>query len=305
MKKVFAIILSVSLILAALALPAMAEETQNAAMTASTLAGRGNGPQGGRGPGGQRQNGQKNGQMPGQNGNSENGQQAPAMPGQNGNNANGQQAPAMPGQNGGEANGQAPAMPGDPANGSTENGQQAPAAPENTGAEADAASSATSQNGQQAPQKGMAPQGKMGGHRGGKDARGMNGKGSFENLLKNGVIDQNTYNAIMDYMKQHAPAGAPNGQAQDGTTPPAMPEGEGSSQAQDGTTPPAMPEGAEGTTPPEKPEGENGQAPQEDDLLKKLVEEGILTQEQADAVAAAQTAAAADSAAEITEKAAD
>ena len=261
MKKVFAIILSVSLILAALALPAMAEETQNAALTASTLAGRGNGPQGGRGPGGQRQNGQKNGQMPGQNGGNANGQQAPAMPGQNGNNANGQQAPAMPGQNGSNAN-----------------GQQAPATPENTGSGTDAGSSATTQNGQQAPQKGMAPQGKMGGHRGGKDARGMNGKGSFENLLKNGVIDQNTYNAIMDYMKQHAPAGAAN------------------SQAQDGTTPPAMPEGAEGTTPPEKPEGENGQAPQEDDLLKKLVEDGVLTQEQADAVAAAQTAAAAETA---------
>ncbi len=253
MKKFFAILLTLSLALTALMLPAMAEDTASDSTTSATsdtrnITAQGPGRNGQNGPMGNR-----NGQMGPMNNNrsSQNGQ-APDF----------SQAPN--GQNGQNSqNGQAPDFSQAP-NG--QNGQN-------------------SQNGQ-APDFSQAPDGQ----------NGPMGALSFEGLLKDGVIDQDTYDAIVSYMKENAPAApetssadtdtdeSTTADAADGTLPQGKPG--------DGKMPPEKPADDNGTTPPEKPADDNGTTPPEkpadgspeSDLLKKLVEDGILTQDQADTI---------------------
>ena len=158
------------------------------------------------------------------------GQRGPGgqMPGgqQNGNN---QQGPRGQAPNGQATNGQMPDMNG--------NGQQAPNGqmPDMNG------------NGQQAPN------GQMPGER-----------ISFDDLKEQGVITQETLDAINAYMQENTPPALPDGQAPtDGQTPPALPDGQAPT---DGQT--------------------------ENPLMKELLEKGIITQEIYDAILAWQASQA-------------
>ena len=107
----------------------------------------------------------------------------------------------------------------------------------------------------------------------------MNGKGSednfgfisFENYVTDGTISQETYEAITKFMEENKPE---------------LPEGMTEEER------PELPEGAvEG----EKPELLNGEIPEMKegegpDLLKDLLDNGIITQEEYDALAAAREA---------------
>ena len=194
-----------------------------------------------------------NGQRPG-------GGQQPQMPNNN-------QAPQMP------ANGQNPQMPQMPADG------QAPQMPDNSQAPqmpADGQQTQTpGQDDQNIPDngatqdsqeaQGSAPSGKtVKNGRGGKRGNRNGGKGSeadvnfrkrldFDQMLKDGVITQEIYDTIMNYMKDRTP------QQQDDTA------------SAESTEPPALPEDSE-TEP----------AGMEEELLKELLDGGMITQEQYD-----------------------
>ncbi len=280
MKKFFAILLTLSLALTALMLPAMAEETATDSTTRNITA---------QGPGRNGQNGPMNNNRNSQNGQAPDFSQAPnGQNGQNGQAPDFSQAPN--GQN--SQNGQAPDFSQAPNDQNGQNGQ----AP-------DFSQAPNGQNGQ-APDFSQAPNGQA------PDGQnGPMGGLSFDSLLKDGIIDQDTYDAIVAYMKENAPAAPetnntdtadtdestatdaadstlPQGKPGDGKMPPEKPADD------NGTTPPEKPADDNGTTPPEKPADDNGTTPPEkpadgspeSDLLKKLVENGILTQEQADAI---------------------
>lgn len=225
MKKILAIILTLSLAVCALALPALAEETAGTVDQVSSATQNSQTARGGRD------------QMPGRN--NRNGQ-APQMPGQN--NQDGQ-APQMPGQN--DQDGQAPEMPG-------QNGQD----------------SQSGQNSQASRTPGK-------NNRGGKTGKsGRTEKAAkqdmFNQMLTEGVITQETYDAIAAWMQAKMPQAQ-----QDGTAP------------AEGSEPPALPDGtapAEGSEPPAPPEGapDNSAALQ---LLKDLLDNGTITQEQYDLLA--------------------
>ncbi|MBQ8130643.1 MAG: hypothetical protein IJ175_10370, partial [Clostridia bacterium] len=124
---------------------------------------------------------------------------------------------------------------------------------------------------------------------------GRHSRIGFETLLKDGVIDQETYDAIQNYMKEKHSASASSEDAvpapAEGEVPPEMPA--------EGEVPPEMP--ADGEVPPAKPEGEPAG---EDPVLAGLLQDGVITQEQYDAILAARAAAQpADSAADAAEAA--
>ena len=178
------------------------------------------------------------------------------MPGQNGQNG---QMPQMPGQNGQNTqNGQMPQMPG-------QNGQNSQ-------------NNQNSQNGQQ-QMPGM-------GGRNGRQGKGMNGRNGktgivldLDRLLSEGVITQEVYDAINTWVQnQIQNASAPA----EGTEPPALP---------DGTAP------AENSEPPAQPDGTADEsATAQLELLKSLLDSGVITQEQYDLlVSAIQTPPAAPS----------
>ena len=137
-------------------------------------------------------------------------------------------------------------------------------------------------NNQQGP-RGQAPNGQ---------APDMNGNGqqapngqmpgeriSFDDLKEQGVITQETLDAINAYMQENTPPALPDGQAPaDGQTPPALPDGQAPT---DGQTPPAFPDGQAPT---------DGQT--ENPLMKELLEKGIITQEIYDAILAWQASQA-------------
>ncbi len=212
MKKILALILTLSLAVCALALPALAEETAGTADQVSSATQNSQTGRGGRD------------QMPGHGRNG----QMPQTPGQNG---------QMPDQNG-----QMPQMP-------DQNDQN-------------------DQNSQTSQMPGRS-------NRGGKN--GKNGRTEkaakqdlFNQLLADGVITQETYDAIAAWMQAKAPQAQ-----QDGTAP------------AEGSEPPALPEGeapAEGSEPPSPPEGapDNIAVLQ---LLKELLDNGTITQEQYDLLA--------------------
>ncbi len=199
MKKILAIILTLSLAVCALALPALAEETAGTVDQVSSATQNSQTARGGRD------------QMPGQN------------------NQDGQ-APEMPGQNGQDS----------------QSGQNSQAS--------------------RTPGKN---------NRGGKTGKsGRTEKAAkqdmFNQMLTEGVITQETYDAIAAWMQAKMPQAQ-----QDGTAP------------AEGSEPPALPDGtapAEGSEPPAPPEGapDNSAALQ---LLKDLLDNGTITQEQYDLLA--------------------
>lgn len=257
MKKIIALLTTLALLISAVALPAFAEGetgTPDQVTSATRETGRG-------GP---------------------NGQQPPTMPG-NGQNRQGgpggRQAPGRPGSEQGSQDGrQAPTMPGSEQG--SQDGQQAPTMP---------GSDQGSQDGQDTR-----------GGKGGKHSQGRSGKkgrgdrgtpGSrpesrldLDQLVKDNVISQEVCDAILSYMKEHAPQGQPEGTAPaDGAQAPA-----------EGSEPPALPEGeapAEGSEPPAKPEGDQD-APggMEEQLLKELLDGNVITQEIYDLLMAKLTA---------------
>ena len=195
MKKILAIILTLSLAACMLALPALAEETAGTVDLVSSAT-RNNQAGGGRN------------QMPGQN---DQNSQMPQLPGQNDRNDQNGQVPQLHGMN-------------------------------NHG-------------------------GKFGrnGHAGKTTKQGM-----FDQLLADGVITQEVYDAISAWMQAKVP------QAQQDNTAPA-----------EGSEPPALPEGtapAESSEPPALPENvpDDTAALQ---LLKELLDNGTITQEQYDLLA--------------------
>lgn len=256
MKKAFAIILTLALLIAALAIPATAEEA--AAQTNTQITAMGGRNRNGQMPG---RGGRQNGQMPG---NGQQNGQLPQMPG------NGQRNGQMPGN--GRQNGQQPQMPQMP-----DSSAQRPAAPaadsgEQPATGTDMAPGTDSNTGATQAQQPF-------GGRPGKPGSQMpfgRGRVSFEDLLKAGVIDQTTYDAIIAYMKEHAPA-APTGTAPSGEQAPA--------DGSDAQTPEQPADNSEGN-PPELPaSGAAG-----DTLLEDLLAAGIITQEQYDVMTASQSA---------------
>ena len=223
MKKIFALILALSLTACALALPALAEDAAGAVdqTSSATLNGQAGFSGRNRMPG----QGNRNGQLP----------QAPGQNNQNG------QAPQMPGQN--DQNSQAPQVPG--------------------------------QNGQNSRMPGRGGKGnRQGGFTAGTDGQTVkHGKTAvFDRLLADGVITQEIYDAITAWMQQQAP------QAQQNAGAPA----EGTAPAED-TAP------AEGSEPPALPDGTapDGTANAQEELLKSLLDSGVITQEQYDLLVSA------------------
>ena len=211
MKKMIAIMMTLALLISALAIPALAEETGTTVdqVTSATT-------QTGRGGHGNRQQMPGNGQMPQTPGQNNQNSQQPQLPGQNDQNSQNGQMPQMPGQN----------------DQNTQNIQNI-----------------------QMPGRG----GKN--NRQGKGAAGqnnLNGKAGrqliFDQLLADGVITQEVYDAITAWINEKMP------QAQQEAATPA-----------EGTEPPALPEGAQDT---------NAEAKTE--LLKSLLDSGAITQEQYD-----------------------
>ena len=233
MKKIITLLMTLTLVIGALALPALAEETTQATDTTSSAT-----QQTGKGHG-------RNNQMPG------NGQM-PQMPGQN------SQFPQQPGQGGRNGqmpgNGQQPQMPGqNDRNG--QNDQQSQLPEQNT---QNGQNDQNSQNNQQTlPGK----NGRGSKHGGRNGQMPGNGQQLFDQLLKDGVITQETYDAIAAYLQKNAP------------------------QQQDAAAAPA-----EGNEPPSAPEGQQ-EAP-EQKLLKDMLDKGIITQEQYDEYLAKLTPAA-------------
>ena len=219
MKKTIALLMTLALVISAVALPALAEEPAVDQVTSATQQG-GQNSQSAKGGRGGRQ------QMPGQNG------QAPQMPGQNGQNS---QAPQMPGQN--DQNSQAPQVPG--------------------------------QNGQNSRMPGRGGKGnRQGGFTAGTDGQTVkHGKTAvFDRLLADGVITQEIYDAIIAWMQQQAPQAQQNAEAPAEGTAPA-----------EGSEPPALPDG---TAP-------DGTANAQEELLKSLLDSGVITQEQYDLLVSA------------------
>ena len=268
MKKIIALLMTLALLISALALPAFAEEgnetvDQVTSATTATAQGAPNGQQPPIMPGnGQNNQGGPNGQQPpmmpgnGQNGQGgPNGQQPPAMPGNgqnNQNNQNGQQPPEMPGS------GQ-----------NSQNDQNSQQTTETSGNKQNSQNGQDNQNGQQPPEmpgngqndrKGGKPQGGRG-KKGSADQNASGGEPEklldFEQLVKDGVISQEVCDAILNYMKEHAPQG------QTGGTAPA-----------DGNAP------AQGSEPPAKPDGDqNAPGGMEAQLLQELLDNSVITQE--------------------------
>ena len=215
MKKTIALLMTLALVISAVAIPALAEEPAVDQVTSATQQG-GQNNQFSRGGRGGRQ------QMPGQN--SQNGQ-APQMPGQNDQNS---QAPQVPGQND-----QNSRMPGRGGKGN-----------------------------------------RRGGFTAGTDGQTVkHGKTAvFDRLLADGVITQEIYDAITAWMQQQAP------QAQQNAGAPA----EGTAPAED-TAP------AESSESPALPDGTapDGSASAQEELLKTLLDTGVITQEQYDLLVSA------------------
>ena len=111
-------------------------------------------------------------------------------------------------------------------------------------------------------------------------------KTDFEQLLADGVISQETYDAIMAYMQSHMPSGQPGQQNADGTAPaqgsepPALQDGQNAG----GTAP------AQGSEPPALPDGQNSGEASADPLLNDLLTDGIITEDIYNAILAATVA---------------
>jgi len=203
------------------------------------------------------------------------------------------QAPEIPQSSSSDSsfgNGQPPQMPGNSNSNSSFGNGQPPQMPGNSN------SDSSSGNGQAPNMHGGFP-----GQPGGNEK-----KTDFEQLLADGVISQETYDAIMAYMQSHMPSGQPGQQNADGTAPaqgsepPALPDGQnadGTAPAQ-GSEPPALPDGqnadgtapAQGSEPPALPDGQNSSEASADPLLNDLLTDGIITEDIYNAILAATAA---------------
>ena len=270
MKKLIALLMTLALVISALALPALAEEadaTADATASATAVTAKG-------GRGGMPGNGQQPPAMPGNGQNNQNDQQFPAMPGNDENSQNDQQFPAMPGYDQNSQNG--PDDQNDQNCQNSQNGQKPSGKPGKGG------NGRKNRNGQQPPAvNGSNPNGQPGMLL------------DFEQLVKDGVIDQELCDKILNYMKEHAPQGQPGGNAPaENSETPAQPDGNAPAE---GSQPPAAPDGVQGQ-----------QGGFEEQLLKDLLDNSIITQEQYDLLLARiaiadTTAAAATETAETTE----
>ena len=308
-KRTLACVLGVSLLLTAMAVPALAEEQNTVPqIQSSDVTAKGgrpgngrmqNGPQG-QMPGNGNQNGPQ-GQMPG-NGNQNQSGPRGQMPGNGSQNQNGPQG-QMPGNGSQNQNGQqgqtpdanSQATPVNPAPG-TEN-QNAENGQNTNGQNAENSQNAENgQNGTNGNNTGKQNRGKGGrpGRNGGKQAAGQQAPAApfdLKVLVEKGIIDQETADKIEEYLQNNAPAQPAEGQAPADGTAPAQPEE--NQAAAEGTTPPEAP--VNGQMPPEMPAGTAQGLPAE--LTAKLVEEGLLTQEQADAISALNAAGGTEAAA--------
>ena len=102
----------------------------------------------------------------------------------------------------------------------------------------------------------------------------------FDRLLADGVITQEIYDAIIAWMQQQAPQAQQNAEAPAESTAPA-----------EGSEPPALPDG---TAP-------DGSASAQEELLKTLLDTGVITQEQYDLLVSALQATQAPPAAPAAE----
>lgn len=118
--------------------------------------------------------------------------------------------------------------------------------------------------------------GENGGMMGGRPGSGMD----FETLVKKGIISEKTLTAILEYIEANRPDDT-EGRADNA---PEKPEGERPDNA------PEKPEGEHPDAAPEIPEGEQTDPPVmfKTELLDKLLEEGIITQSEYDAIIALQ-----------------
>ena len=154
----------------------------------------------------------------------------------------------MPGQNGQQfqmhgQNGQLPQMPGQ-----------------------------NSQNGQQFQMPGRGNQNMNQGKGAAGRFRKAGMRLDLDQLLKDGVITREVYDAITNYLKEQVSQQADAAVPAEGAEPPALPDG---TTPAEGAEPPALPDGtapAEGS----KPQG------MEEQLLKDLLDSGVITQEQYD-----------------------
>ena len=232
MKKIIALLMTLALVVSAVALPALAEgdnDTVDQVTTATKQTGRG-------GPGGQ---------------------QPPQMPGN--------------GQQGGPNGQQPPEMPGNGQNSQdSQDGQDSQEAPEMPGRDQNGQNDQNGPNGQK-PEGGPG-NGKQGGKKQPMGRPGQQAPGSepekrldFEQLVKDSVITQEICDAILNYMKEHAP------QDQQGTAPAAEDQAQ---DQQSGNAP------VQGIEPPAKPEGDqNAPGGMEEQLLKELLDNSVITQE--------------------------
>ena len=170
------------------------------------------------------------------------------------------------------------------------------------------------QNGQQGQAPGHGQKGKKGQVSGSNSQNNTAPKEKidFKSLVEKGIIDQETYEKIEEYMKNnmskgHASADSktprekPKGNSENAEAAPSeTPDGNSeSAETTPETTPSETPEGNstnEGNTSSENPDAvsastqkppqipDEGKQATQDDLLTRLVEEGILTQDQADAI---------------------
>ena len=150
--------------------------------------------------------------------------------------------------------------------------------------------------------------------------KGPKGRIDFKSLVEKGIIDQETYEKIEEFLKNNAPEGrkAPGTM----TSPEKSDDGSGSAEAAAPEKNDDASESAEAAVPeknddgsgsteaaaPEKPEDNDasqqpkaGSAAPQDDLIRRLVEAGILTKEQADAIDAISDTAEDESAATVTD----
>lgn len=234
MKKMIAVMMALALAVIA-AIPVLAEEaagTTDSVTSATTSPGKD-----GHGDMNRKQDG---------------GQQPPAAP-DNGQAAQeGQPVPAEPDNSQAAQNGQpSPAAPGIRPNG--KNGRQNQAVP------------GSRQDGQQSP---SAPEGRQT-RKAGKTRSAAQSAQLFDRLLQDGVITQELYDAIMDYLKNQ-PQQSPSAVTvpAEGSEPPAEPDG---AAPESGGEPPALPDGA--------PEMAGGP---EEQLLKDLLDSGVITRDQYD-----------------------
>ena len=119
---------------------------------------------------------------------------------------------------------------------------------------------------------------------------------SFENYVADGTISQETYEAITKFMEENKPE-LPEGMTEGER--PELPEGAAEGERPElpeGVVEGERPELPEGVTEGERPALPNGEMPEMKegegpDLLKDLLEAGVITQEEYDALAAAREAA--------------